>query len=58
MVGCEKPKKSAPEGTMGTTDFELREGHIERVFQRDQIQLTWLSKLTSNPEAQSGYAVC
>ena len=29
MVGCEKPKKSAPDGTMGTTDFELRGGHIK-----------------------------
>lgn len=31
MVGCEKPKKSAPDGTMGATALELREGHGERV---------------------------
>lgn len=24
MVGCEKPKKSAPDGTMGTTGLELK----------------------------------
>jgi len=27
IVGCEKPKKSAPDGTMGATDLELRKGH-------------------------------
>lgn len=24
MVGCEKPKKSAPDGTMGATGLELK----------------------------------
>lgn len=33
MVGCEKPKKSAPDGTMGTTDLELRERNNERLNQ-------------------------
>lgn len=29
MVGCEKPKKSAPDGTMGATDVELKTEFIK-----------------------------
>lgn len=28
MVGCEKPKKSSPDGTMGVADLELNCEHI------------------------------
>lgn len=43
MVGCEKPKKSAPDGTMGATDLELRKKEFIIIFKSD----------TPNPRSQN-----
>lgn len=39
MVGCEKPKKSAPDGTMGATGLELK--REERLIITGIITIYW-----------------